>query len=65
MGSQREMIDKVPGMSLTELLAFILSTPHLLRDPTSPRSQKRWEREHGALDGGLRRDLDHDRVIHK
>ena len=25
MSSQREMIDKVPGMSLTELLAFILS----------------------------------------
>jgi len=45
MSSQREMIDKLRGMSLTELLAFILSNPHLLTDLASPRSQKQSGRD--------------------
>jgi hypothetical protein len=63
MSTQREMIDKVRGMSLTEI-CHLESAPLICSGtPTSPRSQTRWKHEHEALDGKLRRDLGHDRLI--
>jgi len=62
MGSQREMIDKVRHEPYRAIGVYS-QPPHLLRDPTSPRSQTRWKHEHEALDGKLRRDLGHDRLI--
>jgi len=54
MSSQREMIDKLRGMSLTELLAFILSNPHLLTDPYFAKIAKAIRARREALDGKLR-----------
>jgi len=40
--------------SLTELLAFILSNPHLLTDPYFAKIAKAIRARHEALDGKLR-----------
>jgi len=55
MNSQREMIDKVRGMTLTELLAFILSNPHVLTDPYFAEIAKAVRARHEALDGQIRK----------